>query len=382
MAFVSYAQNFEDVMLRRALSQVDRGFYIDVGAQSPDLDSVTRAFSDAGWSGINIEPHPGYFADLLARRPRDVNLNCALGQQSGTATIHLVGTTGLSTLDLAIAGRHSDAGLAIQRAEVEVRTLNHVWDVHVPPGQPVHFLKVDVEGFEKQVILGNDWTKHRPWIVVVEATAPNSQTESFSSWEPFLSDAGYGLVYKDGLNRYYLAREQAHLKEAFAFPPNVFDDFMVAPLVAARSELAQLETSLVQQKALLDRKNVEMKGLSDRVEDLGKDVAERDHMLEMVRGRQKSLQRQLEALQRRHADLQNEFADSTAALTLTQSNLEDVFSRLSKAASDLELARQEIDDLRGELGRVYGSRSWRLTAPLRAAFRHLRRSKGPAAGSE
>jgi hypothetical protein len=44
LTFVSYAQNFEDVLLWRALRQVRNGFYIDVGAAHPDIDSVTRAF--------------------------------------------------------------------------------------------------------------------------------------------------------------------------------------------------------------------------------------------------------------------------------------------------------------------------------------------------
>jgi hypothetical protein len=44
MTFISYAQNYEDVVLHRALSDVQRGFYVDVGAQDPIADSVTRAF--------------------------------------------------------------------------------------------------------------------------------------------------------------------------------------------------------------------------------------------------------------------------------------------------------------------------------------------------
>src|SRR5262245_34491258 len=73
MAFVSYAQNLEDVMLWRALHHVDAGFYIDVGAWSPDVDSVTRAFSERGWRGINVEPSPHYFNQLVERRPADIN---------------------------------------------------------------------------------------------------------------------------------------------------------------------------------------------------------------------------------------------------------------------------------------------------------------------
>jgi hypothetical protein len=46
MSFISYAQNLEDVMLYRALKHVECGFYIDVGAQHPVIDSVTKAFYD------------------------------------------------------------------------------------------------------------------------------------------------------------------------------------------------------------------------------------------------------------------------------------------------------------------------------------------------
>ena len=42
--FVSYAQNYEDVMLWRALKHVKKGFYVDVGANDPKFDSVTQAF--------------------------------------------------------------------------------------------------------------------------------------------------------------------------------------------------------------------------------------------------------------------------------------------------------------------------------------------------
>ena len=42
--FKSYAQNFEDLMLYRALGHLERGFYIDIGAQHPKIDSVSKAF--------------------------------------------------------------------------------------------------------------------------------------------------------------------------------------------------------------------------------------------------------------------------------------------------------------------------------------------------
>ena len=39
-----YSQNFEDVILARCFSNIEHGFYLDVGAQSEEADSVTRYF--------------------------------------------------------------------------------------------------------------------------------------------------------------------------------------------------------------------------------------------------------------------------------------------------------------------------------------------------
>ena len=76
--FVSFAQNFEDVMLWRALKHVEHGFYIDVGAYSPRVDLVTQAFYERGWRGINIEPNADLHRQFLVARPRDINLNVAV----------------------------------------------------------------------------------------------------------------------------------------------------------------------------------------------------------------------------------------------------------------------------------------------------------------
>jgi hypothetical protein len=61
MSFVSYAQNFEDVMLWRALRDIKGGFYIDVGANSPGMDSVTKAFYDRDGAVLTLNRWPPTF---------------------------------------------------------------------------------------------------------------------------------------------------------------------------------------------------------------------------------------------------------------------------------------------------------------------------------
>ena len=250
MTFISYAQNFEDIMLWRAFKHIENGFYIDVGAWSPDLDSVTRAFYEKNWRGINIEPNPKFHEQLVQRRASDINLKVAISDRESSMEMNLLENPGLSTLDDAIAAQHQLAGWKVCRQTVKVTTLQKVWQEHVPAGQAVHFLKVDVEGFEGSALHGVDWEQHRPWVVVVEATLPMSQVDSYADWEPILLAARYQLAYADGLNRFYVAKEHAaELLLSFKYPPNVFDGFKLMSQLEAEAKAEQAEAKAQQAEA-------------------------------------------------------------------------------------------------------------------------------------
>ena len=249
MTFISYAQNFEDVMLWRALKHIEKGFYIDVGAAWPDEHSVTKAFYDLGWHGVNLEPNPAHYSSLVKQRPRDINLDMAVGEDEGTLTINLIGGTGLSTLDSAIADQHHKDGFRIIQQTVGVKTLASICLEHVPLGQEIHFLKVDVEGFEEQALRSHDWTKYRPWIVLVEATLPMTRQESYEGWEPTLLKANYIFAYADGLNRYYVAKEHSALVSELKYPPNVFDGYALIDQFQAEAKAEQAEAKAEQAEA-------------------------------------------------------------------------------------------------------------------------------------
>lgn len=235
---VSWAQNQEDILLWRALRGVQHGFYVDVGANDPSDDSVTRLFYDRGWHGINVEPSPEYFERLQSERPRDINVSCAAGEQDGSITFYETKTRGWSTSDAAVGNRYLEQGQA-QARQVEQLTLDTILAHH--PVDQIHFLKVDVEGAEASVLRGLSLDRHRPWIIVVEALDPVSQTVRVEEWEPRLLAAGYTLVHFDGLNRFYLGREHSDLATAFAAPPNVLDGFRTSTQVKLEDHLGHLQ---------------------------------------------------------------------------------------------------------------------------------------------
>ena len=90
----------------------------------------------------------------------------------------------------------------------------------------IHFLQIDVEGAEAEVLQGVNLKTKGPWIVLDEATAPNSAVIVRGDWEHFVTGPGYSLAYFDGLNCFYVADDLSQLKERLAVPPNVFDDFI------------------------------------------------------------------------------------------------------------------------------------------------------------
>lgn len=243
MAFISYAQNLEDLVLWRALQNVDQGFYVDVGAAWATEDSVTKSFYQRGWRGVNIEPNPQFMKDYAETRQGDTTLNIALGKSIGSAEISFFSDTGLSSLIPGVSSEHVKTGRAAEVATVEIDTLTNIFSRHQPKGD-IHFLKVDVEGFEQQVLEGNDWKIYRPWIVVVEATHPMSQVENHHDWEHLLLDADYSLAYTDGLNRFYLSSEHMDLMPSFKYPPNVFDNYKSAYTDNLEKALSNLEHAL------------------------------------------------------------------------------------------------------------------------------------------
>lgn len=237
----SYSQNLEDVILWRALGHVEKGFYIDIGAQHPRTDSVSRGFYEKGWRGVHVEPFR-FYADLLREdRPDEEVREVLVGASEDVHTFFVVPDTGLSTADESVALENAKKGFRFERREVPAIRLASLLDAFRE--KDIHWLKIDVEGFESAVVEGWIPSEVRPWIVVIESTKPLTREPSHQEWEPVLIELGYTFVYFDGLNRFYVSDKQAALQDAFGLPPNVFDNYIRLDL-GAQQQISQLTNQL------------------------------------------------------------------------------------------------------------------------------------------
>lgn len=275
MAFISFAQNAEDVMLFRALKHLSNGRYIDIGANHPVEDSVTKAFYDRGWSGVNVEPVSQWYNLLKTCRQRDINFQVAISDSNEPLDFYEVAESGLSTLDSARAELCRQEGLTVTKNTVDVWTLEKLFEKSQQT--ETHFLKIDVEGAETQVISSGNWNKHRPWVIVVESTRPNTNVSDHNAWEPMLLNHGYQFVWFDGINRFYVAKEHQRLAEAFRFPVNVLDQYIPyreVLLTESRFQLildmewkqADFQTELTNAKSAINSANVAHQNAIDALE--------------------------------------------------------------------------------------------------------------------
>lgn len=369
--FLSYAQNFEDVILWRALSGIDNGFYVDVGAQHPLKDSVTRAFYERGWRGINIDPVPAWHGLLKVDRPDDVNLQVAVGEAAGEAVFYEVDETGLSTMDARMAARYSAEGKLVRMSTVEVRTLDSILAEFAPAD--IHFLKIDVEGAEAQVLAGISLERHRPWIVVVEATLPNTQQDVSSTWEALLGGARYLPAYFDGLNRFFVAEERRDLLRHFELPPNYFDNFVRHPdwemAELARRLSEEKQSWLAEEASLKEALAAGQRQLVTLEQSLNDELAASRMHSAGLEGSLLQSEKSLRDLQAKHEEALSAHAadlDTIAQLRREQSSAMEEFQRqLEQSRGTADWLASQLRQRNHLIDRVLASRSWKLTAPLR-----------------
>jgi FkbM family methyltransferase len=284
MAFVSYAQNYEDVILWRALKSVGIGQYIDIGACHPTLESVSKGFYEQGWRGIHVEPEARYAELLRLDRPDEKVIEAVVSSKRGKQTFYEIGIRGWSTAAKDIADLHRQRGESVKEHVLRSLSLDQVLD-EAAEGD-IHWLKIDVEGLERDVLRSWRRSKRRPWIILIEAIDPVDQKEIHKDWEDLVLSKGYSFAYFDGLNRFYVSSEQQSLVPHFRYGPSLWDGFRLA---RTESELSILRNDV------LSAQNREHE-LENRLSQCLDDVARIRALLDDLRAERDRLRRQRELL--------------------------------------------------------------------------------------
>ena len=202
-----FGQEAEDAVLLKTLEAPAnrRGFYVDVGAHHPTRLSNTFLFYRRGWRGINIDATRGLSTTFRTSRPHDVFVEAVVGD-GGTTTFtdfagHAFSGVSGETADARAAAYPGDV---VGRRAVTTRRLADLLREHLPPGEPIDFLNVDVEGHELAVLASNDWDAYRPRAILAEVGDSATLREALASpVAEFLDARGYVAYAKTGITTFF-----------------------------------------------------------------------------------------------------------------------------------------------------------------------------------
>jgi len=178
--------------VRRSLRSV-----IDIGANVGQWSSALLEITSPERLEI-FEPNPQAHALLMTRiagRPAARVHQLALGSEPGTLTLNVTATSTFASLLSPLESVRKYYGAhnmeVAERVAVRVETLDNV----VRDMQRIDLIKLDVQGFERQVIAGAGQTLGRARALLVEANfVPHYETEdTFSTITELLKEHGFEL---------------------------------------------------------------------------------------------------------------------------------------------------------------------------------------------
>ena len=115
-----------------------------------------------------------------------------------------------------IENNRNDYSYNTETTIVNMTTMKKICDKYIK-NETIYFLKIDVEGSEKNVILGYDFEKYRPQVIGIESFhwVRGKVTPVYKNWEYLLIQNNFSFVYKNDMDRYYVDNRIPELKNRF-----------------------------------------------------------------------------------------------------------------------------------------------------------------------
>jgi FkbM family methyltransferase len=195
-----YSQYKQDEYLEhKVFKGFKNGVFVDVGAHDGLTINNTLFFErQHNWSGINIEPLPNVYQKLAQNRPNCINLNYAVSSETGMADF--VCNEGYTEMLSGLASQYDSRhhmrrerenrkkGSTTRIIQVQTKRLEDIFQAH--DIRHVHYLSIDVEGAELDVIRSINFDKVYIDVIEFECNYPDTAPPIVE----YLQTKGYQLL--------------------------------------------------------------------------------------------------------------------------------------------------------------------------------------------
>ena len=166
----SYAQYDQDLNVIDFYRGYPQGYFVDIGAfDGIFLSNSYKLETELNWSGICVEPLPDKFQQLQSRRSATC-VNTVLADQSGESVKFVrpkAGQSFLAGIADKLDGWGKDRSLRGEEIQLVTRTLTEVLVDQRAPSL-IHFMSLDTEGGELDILKGIDFEKYTFGYICVE----------------------------------------------------------------------------------------------------------------------------------------------------------------------------------------------------------------------
>lgn len=198
-AMVSFSQCGEDRVVASHLAQLpEKGIVVDIGAYHPFRFSNTFLFHLMGWKCVSVDANPESVALLEKVRPTDTNV-CALVSDRQETLKYFSFAEGAwnTTREGAVSlleGREQGGTKLVAASELEAVPIMELLDRTVG-GNNIDLLDIDVEGMDTRLLLGIDFSRHAPAVILVEIQPQELEKPEIKD---HLASGGYRLAGRCG----------------------------------------------------------------------------------------------------------------------------------------------------------------------------------------
>ena len=168
----------EDVFVQKYFKNLDKGFYVDVGAYHPYFWSNTHLLFKKNWEGINIDINPLSVELFNYVRPNDYNVNAAVSNSNkkhiNFYTKNIINT--MSTTSKFAAKTAYLNGYDVRKAKCY--KLNDLISRSKFKNKKINFLNIDTEKTELDVLKSLNFNKYKPELICVEIHHSGSSSKN------------------------------------------------------------------------------------------------------------------------------------------------------------------------------------------------------------
>ena len=196
----NFSQNDEEVVLSEIFSNVNNGFYIDVGCHHPRRFSNTALLYKNGWNGINIDASAKNLKLFNVFRKRDKNVNALISEKSENLKFYYFNESALNgILSQSKVDSLKDLGYKVINEEfITTQRLDDILVTCKIPNKTIDLLDIDVEGYDFQVLKSIDLNLFHVKVILIETG------ENENSIIKYLSNFNYNIYKKIDRNVFFL----------------------------------------------------------------------------------------------------------------------------------------------------------------------------------